>query len=182
MGSGPDRRQGPKCRWLKPKLVAQIEYADWTDVKNLRHLKFIALRDDKPAKDVKREQPGDSSQAATALTKCRIPTCDQGQLSRTTWDLSAFSLIPPPHWGQIDRARRPCRHGAGTTPTRTRLQLPPIPLHGPKSTPPGPAESLEPRTWFAASPTYLSSSPGISEYPDEPCGHSKGEHSLGSSI
>ena len=37
-------------------LVAQIEYADWTDVNHLRHSKFIALRDDKPAKDVRREQ------------------------------------------------------------------------------------------------------------------------------
>jgi len=46
-----------ECRWLKPQLVAQIEYADWTDVNHLRHSKFIALRDDKPAKDVKREQP-----------------------------------------------------------------------------------------------------------------------------
>jgi hypothetical protein len=41
-----------ECRWLKPQLVAQIEYADWTDVNHLRHTKFIALRDDKPAKEV----------------------------------------------------------------------------------------------------------------------------------
>jgi DNA ligase D-like protein (predicted ligase) len=46
-----------ECCWLKPQLVAQIEYADWTDVNHLRHSKFIALRDDKPAKNVRREQP-----------------------------------------------------------------------------------------------------------------------------
>jgi len=45
-----------ECRWLKPQLVAQIEYPDWTDVNHLRHSKFVTLRDDKPAKDVKREQ------------------------------------------------------------------------------------------------------------------------------
>jgi bifunctional non-homologous end joining protein LigD len=45
-----------ECRWLNPQLVAQIEYADWTDVNHLRHSKFIALRDDKPAKHVRREQ------------------------------------------------------------------------------------------------------------------------------
>jgi len=39
-----------ECRWLKPHLVAQIEYADWIDVNHLRHSKFIALRDDKPAR------------------------------------------------------------------------------------------------------------------------------------
>ena len=56
-GQGLTADKMAECRWLKPQLVAQIEYADWTDVNHLRHSKFIALRDDKPAKDVKREQP-----------------------------------------------------------------------------------------------------------------------------
>jgi bifunctional non-homologous end joining protein LigD len=55
-GQGLTADKMAECRWLKPQLVAQIEYADWTDVNHLRHSKFIALRDDKPAKDVKREQ------------------------------------------------------------------------------------------------------------------------------
>lgn len=56
-GQGLTADKMAECRWLKPQLVAQIEYADWTDVNNLRHSKFIALRDDKPAKDVRRERP-----------------------------------------------------------------------------------------------------------------------------
>ena len=56
-GQGLTADKMAECRWLKPRLVAQIEYADWTDVNHLRHSKFIALRDDKSAKDVKREQP-----------------------------------------------------------------------------------------------------------------------------
>jgi ATP-dependent DNA ligase len=56
-GQGLTADKMAECRWLKPQLVAQIEYADWTDVNHLRHLKFVALRDDKPAKDVKRERP-----------------------------------------------------------------------------------------------------------------------------
>ena len=55
-GQGLTADKMGECRWLKPQLVAQIEYADWTDVKHLRHSKFIALRDDKSAKDVRREQ------------------------------------------------------------------------------------------------------------------------------
>jgi len=55
-GQGLTADKMAECRWLKPQLVAQIEYADWTDVNHLRHSKFIALRDDKAAKDVKREQ------------------------------------------------------------------------------------------------------------------------------
>ena len=41
--------------WLKPKLVAQIEYTEWTKGNHLRHSKFIALRDDKDASEVVKE-------------------------------------------------------------------------------------------------------------------------------
>lgn len=44
-----------KCRWLKPELVAQIEYTDWTAANHLRHARFAGLRDDKPAREVMRE-------------------------------------------------------------------------------------------------------------------------------
>jgi DNA ligase D-like protein (predicted ligase) len=44
-----------KYRWLKPKLVAQIDYADWTEANHLRHSRFIGLRDDKKPEDVVRE-------------------------------------------------------------------------------------------------------------------------------
>jgi DNA ligase D-like protein (predicted ligase) len=54
-GQGLTLGKMAECRWLKPQLVAQIEYADWTDVNHLRHSKFIALREDKAAKDVHRE-------------------------------------------------------------------------------------------------------------------------------
>ena len=41
-----------ECRWLKPKLVAQIEFTDWTESDHLRHSKFVALRDDKNPREV----------------------------------------------------------------------------------------------------------------------------------
>jgi len=43
------------CRWLKPKLVAQIEFTEWTTDGHLRHASFLGLRDDKQALDVVRE-------------------------------------------------------------------------------------------------------------------------------
>jgi bifunctional non-homologous end joining protein LigD len=43
------------CVWLKPELVAQIEFTEWTPDGHLRHSKFVGLRDDKVAKDVVRE-------------------------------------------------------------------------------------------------------------------------------
>jgi ATP-dependent DNA ligase len=44
------------CRWLKPELVAQIEFSEWTPDGHLRHSKFVGLREDKKASEVVREQ------------------------------------------------------------------------------------------------------------------------------
>jgi bifunctional non-homologous end joining protein LigD len=43
------------CVWLKPDLVAQIEFTEWTPDGHLRHSKFVALREDKDALDVLRK-------------------------------------------------------------------------------------------------------------------------------
>lgn len=43
------------CRWLKPEIVGQFEFVEWTDVNHLRHTKFVAQREDKNAKEVHRE-------------------------------------------------------------------------------------------------------------------------------
>jgi ATP-dependent DNA ligase len=41
--------------WTKPELVAQIQFVEWTAENRLRHSKFLGLRRDKTAKDVRRE-------------------------------------------------------------------------------------------------------------------------------
>src|SRR5687768_2534535 len=44
-----------KIQWLRPKLVAHIEFTDWTTNNHLRHSRFIALRDDKDPRQVVKE-------------------------------------------------------------------------------------------------------------------------------
>ena len=46
-----------RVHWCKPKLVAEIAYAEWTQHDLLRQPKFEGLREDKPAKAVVRERP-----------------------------------------------------------------------------------------------------------------------------
>jgi bifunctional non-homologous end joining protein LigD len=45
------------AHWVKPDLVAQIGFTEWTHDGKLRHPRFLGLRTDKAAKDVVRERP-----------------------------------------------------------------------------------------------------------------------------
>ena len=44
-------------RWVRPELVAEIAFAEWTPDGHVRHASFQGLRADKAAKDVTRERP-----------------------------------------------------------------------------------------------------------------------------
>jgi bifunctional non-homologous end joining protein LigD len=43
--------------WVKPKLVAQVGFAEWTPDGRLRHPRFLGLRRDKKPREVVRERP-----------------------------------------------------------------------------------------------------------------------------
>ena len=54
-GEGLTAEDMEKCRWPQPRLVAAIEFLEWTPEKHLRHPRFIGLRDDKDPDRVRRE-------------------------------------------------------------------------------------------------------------------------------
>jgi ATP-dependent DNA ligase len=54
-GEGLTAEKMKDCRWLKPVLVGQFEYVEWTPDNHLRHSRFIALREDRSGQDVRRE-------------------------------------------------------------------------------------------------------------------------------
>ena len=52
--TGSERRG---VTWVKPELVGEVEFTEWTSDGRLRHPSFQGLREDKPAKEVVREMP-----------------------------------------------------------------------------------------------------------------------------
>jgi bifunctional non-homologous end joining protein LigD len=50
------RPAGVKAQWVKPTLVAEVSFGEWTRENRVRHSVFQGLRADKPARDIHRER------------------------------------------------------------------------------------------------------------------------------
>jgi DNA ligase D-like protein (predicted ligase) len=54
-GQGLTKEKMQECRWVRPVLVGEFEFTEWTADSHLRHSRFVRLRDDRKAKDVVKE-------------------------------------------------------------------------------------------------------------------------------
>lgn len=65
----PPRLPGKQARWVRPELVAEVRFQEWTPEGLLRHPSFLGLRDDKPPHEVVRESAEETgAQAAGAAS------------------------------------------------------------------------------------------------------------------
>jgi bifunctional non-homologous end joining protein LigD len=95
------------AHWVKPELVAQVRFTEWTADKKLRHPVYLGLRDDKRASDV--------TQAASfrAASKAEPPESRQPSRARTGEAREAGESLQP------SRARTREREAPGVGPRRT---------------------------------------------------------------
>jgi ATP-dependent DNA ligase len=54
-GGGVTAGEMRKMQWVRPELVAQVRFVEWTSEGRLRHAAFLGLRSDKSAREVRRE-------------------------------------------------------------------------------------------------------------------------------
>lgn len=55
-GQGITQSEMKRCTWLRPRLVCQVKFAEWTQDGRLRQPVFLGMREDKTAREVKRER------------------------------------------------------------------------------------------------------------------------------
>jgi len=60
----PKGAEARRAHWVKPALVAEVRFTEWTNDGTLRHPSFQGLREDKKASEVVRERTAPASSAA----------------------------------------------------------------------------------------------------------------------
>ena len=81
------------AKWVTPRLVAEVAYAELTPDGILRHASFVGLREDKPAAEVVAERPAAAPGAAPPANLPTISSADRlifPDSSVTKGDLAAY--------------------------------------------------------------------------------------------
>lgn len=77
-----DGKRRKDVHWIKPKLVGEVRFSEFTPDRNLRHPAFQGLRDDKKPQDCKFEIPKATAKVAKASTEKKKVTEKESALKR----------------------------------------------------------------------------------------------------
>jgi bifunctional non-homologous end joining protein LigD len=69
--SEPQERSRTPVHWVKPELVAECNFAEWTKERIVRQASFVSLRDDKPARQIVKEVPASAKKVASKKTPAK---------------------------------------------------------------------------------------------------------------
>lgn len=111
--------------WVKPVLVAEIEFAGWTEDGMVRQGSFKGLREDKPAAEVHAEWPSDAqstplAEPAQAQAPAQARTQARGALRRRSGSAPASNFVVGLAISNPDKTMWPA---SGAEPALTKLDL-----------------------------------------------------------
>ena len=69
--NGLPMREWQSIHWVKPELLCEVDFTEWTQDGQLRHPSFRGLREDKEADDVKKEKPLRDATASPAAAQAK---------------------------------------------------------------------------------------------------------------
>jgi len=126
--SGTPPRSNEKPTWVKPVLVAEVKFAEWTRDGVMRQPVFQGLRDDVDPREVRREQPLETEQETRRAKKTIAPAARPRARTSTT----ARRSPPTVAWKAVRApVRRSSRTVTATTKTKresTPADIPNTPL------------------------------------------------------
>jgi bifunctional non-homologous end joining protein LigD len=93
-----------RAHWVRPTLVAQVKFTEWTDDNKLRHPVYLGLRDDKKPQDVRREKKSGGAPAGPGVRPISSTAASPSRVG------SGFSRI------SAGRAPDPAAVGSGVRP------------------------------------------------------------------
>jgi len=105
--SGPPPHANEKPTWVKPVLLAEVKFAEWTRDGVMRQPVFLGLRDDVDAREVRREVPQAKPTTPAARPPAKAPTTTRKKAQSTV---------------ALKAVRAPVRPSAKTTVATTRTR------------------------------------------------------------
>jgi bifunctional non-homologous end joining protein LigD len=82
--SGTPPRGNEKPTWVKPVLVAEVKFAEWTRDGVMRQPVFLGLRDDVDPREVRRERPLETAKETSRAKKTAAPAAKPRARTSTT--------------------------------------------------------------------------------------------------
>jgi bifunctional non-homologous end joining protein LigD len=92
--------------WVRPELVAEVTFANWTDDGLLRHASFQGMREDKKPSEVVREEPATSPAQKTAASS-RPRGSERLRSKRTSRTRQERNVVAGQHLTHPDRILYP---------------------------------------------------------------------------
>ncbi|MGB7259155.1 MAG: DNA ligase D, partial [Pseudolabrys sp.] len=109
-GAVPTEERGARAgRWVTPKLVAEVDFHGWTHTQRVRQASFQGLREDKPAKDVVREDEAIAATSKAAANKTAVKRSSAAARKRAEPDtVGGIALSHPDrvYWDDVGITKR----------------------------------------------------------------------------